>query len=429
VADDELPTPVLDRAAGAMLGLAVGDALRGGSGAGSDFEWGDDAELAVGIAEVAATGALDATAVARRLVAVRDAGSQEGRHEAGAVSAVAVAVALAHLGDDSAIVAAALELSSIGQDHPTAHEATVIWSIAIDRAVRDARLDGVWDGVGLLDAAGQRRWTDRLHEAEAEPASAFTDDGSTVRSLQAAWSAIRHTTAASEPRCLHFQHALDAAVRVGNGSDAVAAIAGSLLGARWGSTAVPIRWRALLHGPTGYGTTDLVRLAVLAARRGIADELGWPSAADVTDWYVANYDIQPFEIPLPDDPGVILGNSVSATTADADVVVSLCRIGTDVAARVGEAHEIMVVDSPRRAHNPNLDFVLRDTADAIVAWRDAGQTVFVHCAAGVSRTTAVAAAYLARRLGCSGLEALQRVTAAHPAAQPNEGFVEALERF
>ncbi len=73
--------------------------------------------------------------------------------------------------------------------------------------------------------------------------------------------------------------------------------------------------------------------------------------------------------------------------------------------------------------------MLRDTADAIVTWRDEGKTVFVHCAAGVSRTSVVAAAYLARRLGISGLEALARVQAAHERADPNEGFVAALERF
>ena len=45
--------------------------------------------------------------------------------------------------------------------------------------------------------------------------------------------------AASEPRCVHFQRALHAAVRVGDDTDTVAAIAGSLLGARWGSTGRP----------------------------------------------------------------------------------------------------------------------------------------------------------------------------------------------
>jgi protein-tyrosine phosphatase len=104
-------------------------------------------------------------------------------------------------------------------------------------------------------------------------------------------------------------------------------------------------------------------------------------------------------------------------------------MGTHRAAGVSEAHELMIVDSPLDRHNPNLDFVLRDAADAIMQWRDEGRTVFVHCAAGVSRTSAVAAAYLAQRLGIDGITALDRVIDAHPVANPNPGFLEALERL
>lgn len=466
---------MLDRAAGALLGLAAGDALGagyefaepptgdaefigGGLGNWAPGEWTDDTQMAICIAEVAATGSLDPVDIAQRFLDwfasdPSDVGVQTRDVLSSASSAVDVAaraaerfarlpdacagngslmrtapVALAHLGDDDALVAAASEISALTHADPVAGEACAIWCIGIDRAVREARIDGVWDAVDLLPASSQQRWAGWLHEAETRPPATFSPNGYVVTALQAAWASIRQTAAASEPRCVHFQRALHAAVRVGHDSDTVAAIAGSLLGARWGSTAVPIRWRALLHGWPGYRATDLIRLAVLAANRGMVDDLGWPTSPDVTEWYVENYDIQPFAVPLPDDPGVILGNSVSAMTVEADVMLSLCRMGTERAAGVGEVHELMVVDSPRREHNPNLDFVLRDAATSIAAWRDQGRTVFVHCAAGVSRTSAVAAAYLAQRRGISGLEALARVTAAHPVADPNSGFLEALAR-
>lgn len=466
---------MLDRAAGALLGLAAGDALGagyeftappagdadfigGGLGNWAPGEWTDDTQMAICIAEVAAKGSLDPSEVAQCFLDwfasdPSDVGIQTRDVLSNATSAADVAVraaerfarlpdacagngslmrtapvALAHLGDDAALMAGAKEISALTHADPVAGEACAIWCIAIDRAVREARIDGVWDAVELLPASSQRRWTAWLHEAETRPPTAFNPNGYVVTALQAAWAAIRQTAAASEPRCVHLQRALHAAVRVGDDTDTVAAIAGSLLGARWGSTAVPIRWRALLHGWPGYRATDVVRLAVLTANRGMDDDLGWPSAPDVTDWYVANYDIQPFAVPLPDDPGVVLGNSVSATTADTDVMLSLCRMGTQRAPGV-EVHELMVVDSPRREHNPNLDFVLRDAATSIAAWRDQGRTVFVHCAAGISRTSAVAAAYLAHRRGISGLEALARVTAAHPVADPNSGFLEALARL
>jgi protein-tyrosine phosphatase len=55
--------------------------------------------------------------------------------------------------------------------------------------------------------------------------------------------------------------------------------------------------------------------------------------------------------------------------------------------------------------------------------------VFVHGVTGVSRTPTVAAAYLARRLGISGLDALQRVQQMMPNGRPNRAFRSALERI
>ncbi|HVM14292.1 MAG TPA: dual specificity protein phosphatase family protein [Egibacteraceae bacterium] len=52
-----------------------------------------------------------------------------------------------------------------------------------------------------------------------------------------------------------------------------------------------------------------------------------------------------------------------------------------------------------------------DTAAGILAMREEGKRVVVHCAAGQSRTPAVAAAYLHLRLWISGEEALGRVGA------------------
>ncbi|MCJ7671732.1 MAG: dual specificity protein phosphatase family protein, partial [Acidimicrobiia bacterium] len=92
-------------------------------------------------------------------------------------------------------------------------------------------------------------------------------------------------------------------------------------------------------------------------------------------------------------------------------------------------HELILVDSPHLGDNPNLDFVLHDAAEAITAWREENKTVFVHCVAGISRTPTVVAAYLASRQGASGLDALARVTEAHPRANPNAGFLEALSRI
>jgi protein-tyrosine phosphatase len=81
------------------------------------------------------------------------------------------------------------------------------------------------------------------------------------------------------------------------------------------------------------------------------------------------------------------------------------------------------------APTQNLDFVLRDTAAAMVRWREAGRTVFLHCVAGESRTPSVAAAYLAERFALSGLEALDRVRKVLPLVGPNPAFLAALDRL
>mmetsp|Transcript_8517 Transcript_8517/g.24434 ORF Transcript_8517/g.24434 Transcript_8517/m.24434 type:complete len:324 (+) Transcript_8517:169-1140(+) len=58
-----------------------------------------------------------------------------------------------------------------------------------------------------------------------------------------------------------------------------------------------------------------------------------------------------------------------------------------------------------------------------------GGAVLVHCNAGVSRSTAVVIAYLMRSEKRSTDAALEALREAHPAAQPNDGFMEQLRLF
>ena len=471
-----LPAPMLDRVVGTLVGLATGDALGagyefatpptgeaamigGGLGAWAPGEWTDDTQQAICVAESAASGALDAGGIGQAFLEwfaddPKDVGNQTRavltaartgedlraasqsyfeRHPDGAAgngSLMRTApVALAHLGDDESIVAAAREISALTHADPLAGEACAIWCIAIDRAVRERRLDGIWDGVDLLPGDAQTRWAGWLLAAETEPASAFTPNGFVVRALQAAWASIRQTPIPTDEPCRHLQDALHAAVRVCDDTDTVAAIAGSLLGARWGASAIPLAWKSVLHGWPGLATRDLLGLAVLAVRKGADDEVGWPSEPDITAWYRKQYHERPFDFALPDDPGVRLGNAPAAATVESDVILSLCRMGSAVPAGARAQHELILVDSPYLGDNPNLDFVLRDAAGAIATWRDEGKTVFVHCVAGISRTPMVAAAYLASRLRIDGLSALERIIEAHPRANPNPGFREALGRL
>ena len=175
-------------------------------------------------------------------------------------------LALAYLDDEAALVEAARAVSELTHYDPEAGDACVLWCCAIRHAI----LTGVLDArIGLQHIDIDRRdlWASRLDVAEASQPSDFTNNGWVVEALQAAWSAIATTPVPQDDpasgvfRADHLRLALDAAVRGGGDTDTVAAIAGGLLGAAYGASAVPAEWRRVLHGWPGMRTRDLVELA------------------------------------------------------------------------------------------------------------------------------------------------------------------------
>jgi len=472
-----LTTAQLDRAVGVLLGTAAGDALGapyefgpprgpelevamvGGGGFGWEpGEWTDDTSMAIAIAEAAATGAdlrqeeaLDAlvrrwhewsqhakdVGVQTRSVLSRAGGigisAKTARAEsaklhemtgrtAGNGSLMRTApVALAYLNDAAALVEAARAVSELTHHDPVAGDACVLWCMAIRHAIltggRDIRI-----GLQHIDAGRQDLWATRLGVAEASQPSDFTNNGWVVEALQAAWSAIVTTPvpeddpAAGVFRVDHLRMALNAAVRGGNDTDTVAAIAGGLLGAEYGASAIPGEWRRVLHGWPGMRTRGLVELATRIVK---ADA---PFANDL-------YRMSPVQ--HPHDAGVWLADlsALQSLPAGVDAVVSLCRVNDDNLPEGIEHIDIRLIDSVEPDVNPNLDFVLTDTVRLIERLREEGRTVLVHCVACQSRTPTVAALYGARKQGISGLLAMQDIVSLLPDAWPNSGFREALTRL
>ena len=322
----ELTEAQRDRAVGAVVGTAVADALGahyefdrprlgadeqaqmlgGGLGPFEPGEWTDDTTMAWCILEVAATGADlrtedGLTAVARNFRAwsetePKDIGNQTARvlntagpsptaaqlrhvseklhemtgHTGGNGCLLRTApVALPHLGDRPAVAEAATAVSALTHWDEHAQSGCALWSLAIEHAVVHGELD-VRSGLPLLSPAEAAFWTEKLDEAETSPPSTFNPNGWVVTALQAAWSSIAQTAPteppAGEPE--HYVEALNAAIRIGNDTDTVAAIAGGLLGARWGASAVPSEWRALSHGYPGIPGDFLITLVHDAVRAG-----------------------------------------------------------------------------------------------------------------------------------------------------------------
>lgn len=320
MADERMGSTQIDRAAGVLVGAAAGDAL----GAAYEFgppcpadavamgpgaltgrpagNWTDDTDMALCVAQVAAQGQRLDEREGLRLVAEQflrwyadhppDIGNQtravlsattdsarmaevaaiyQLRHPdaAGNGSLMRTGpVVLAHLGNDDDLAAAARAVSSLTHPHHLAGDACVLWCIALDRAIRQDRLDGIRDGIALLPADRHCFWEQAIDTAGTAPIAQIGSTGFVVSTLQAAWRAIISTAepAGSE----HLPRALRAAVALGGDTDTVAAVAGQLLGARYGASAVPVAWRRRLGGwPSNLGYDDLVAMGASAVQKGL----------------------------------------------------------------------------------------------------------------------------------------------------------------
>lgn len=105
-----------------------------------------------------------------------------------------------------------------------------------------AVLDGKFDvgaGLDLLPDERVDQWSEWLDVAESESPNSLSPNECTFTALQSAAAAIRQTPIPDAMPCGHLQSALGTAIQTGNDTDTVAAIAGGLLGARWGASAVP----------------------------------------------------------------------------------------------------------------------------------------------------------------------------------------------
>ena len=459
-----------DRIAGTLLGLACGDASGApyefGAGSTKPFmhakgpweegEWTDDTQMAICIAEEAAKGSVDPAAVGDRFIkwkreGQKDVGIQTGavlsrassgaqltelaaehfaahpRNAAGNGSLMRTApVALANLGDDEAIVAAAMEISALTHGDPLAGEACVLWCIGIDRAISRGDFLGVREAIAFLDADRRLDWEGWIDEAETQSPTTFTPNGFVVRALQAAYAAIIQTPVPDEMPGRHLLEALETAISIGDDTDTVAAITGQLLGARWGASAIPVDWLALIHGWPGYTARDLSRLALLTAAKGKPDNDGWPGRDSMASVY-AKWGIGTTAVELVPDSGVVIGDfgGLALAAGGADIVVSLCRMGEEDVPGDAIRVEPWLIDS--EGENPNLDLVLLDLGSAIAEWQRQGKRVYIHCVKAESRTPAVAAVFLCQT-GASASGALKMVRERLPGARPRHEFVQALEK-
>lgn len=284
-----------------------------------------------------------------------------------------------------------------------ASDACVLWAEAVRVAVMEARFE-LAGGLDLVSWENRDRWARWIEQATGADPSRFAPGNKPVSALQMAWAAITSTRVPDHDpgndsyACQHLQHALRAAANecVANGSGSgttVAALAGCLLGARWGLSAIPADWLRRLNGLPGLRARDLVRLGVRTARAGQPTRKNWPTKSHIAPslWTPLP------AVPLPSHAELWLGG-VGGWGPDIDAVVSLCVLGTKDVPAPGvspENHiEIWLVSSTDPDDNPNYDFVVDDAAKAIQTLLGEGHRVLVHCTRAVTRTPRIATHFL-----------------------------------
>lgn len=453
-----------DRAVGALLGVAVGDALAAGGETAPLGQWGANTALTIALAEIA-TFSTDLCAIQRlddlltrwkwlarnvelgpqtaaalaavgegssptRVMAARNAAIRH--HDTGGASdgsclTRAVPAALAWLipRKNGQAAATGRTLGNLTHAGAVAGEACALWTGAVRHAVLTGELNLRTAWRRPPAAPWQHLWEARLAEAERlKPAELACLADDPVGTVQAAWAAIvatpvpQHDPSSGRFAADHLRDVLEGARAVGANADTLAA-AGGLLGAAYGASAIPWDWRLALRGSPGLNAHLLIDLAEKILNGGDPREVDAPGSW--TD--------SPAPQRHPCDEQVWLGVSarLGKVPDGVDTVVSLCPVdGEDVPAGVTHLDVRLINEADA---NANLDFVLLDTVRAIEALRGQGATVFLHGRHTRSRVPAVAALYGARCAGVDIETALQQVRTVLPDADPNDDFTAALRRL
>lgn len=460
--------PDAQRAIGALVGLAVGDALgapfefqepglyreanpeprlggRGEMRGGGTFAWRpgeftDDTQMALALAEsLLACGGFDPVELWARwrhwAGGARDVGVQTGTvlqsvDHAGAAQALHEANGGWTAGNGSVMRNApiglwaatraleeliALATAQATLTHHDRHNgyAASIHAAMIRAGIRGtdvfAAIDEVLD---LLPEEARATWGPLLSADYVAEAGASNGDVFTCLA-QAVW-AVRGASS--------FEDAAVRAVELGRDTDTVAAVAGSIAGARWGIQAIPSRWTTYLNGqvarPGGEDVYDYWALQRVA-RRLIGK-------ADVPD---QTADTPGGPTRIHDEFPLYAADLAGATDAPDDwAVISLCRTPSEFARR-NERRQVYLVDRIGPEHNADPAAVLADVVATIEAFLEdePERPVLVHCHGGRSRTAFVLKAWAMRRHGWTEDEAHAWLEASWPRIdRHNDTFIEVL---
>lgn len=465
---DGLTAAQQDRATGAMVGMAVGNALGngyafepppdpdrvkmrvGGLGPYGAGEWADDMDMALPLLEMLAVGTDLATDAGQDAVAARWAqwfstakdvapivtkvlsaydpavGAESLRREArqyqgpdttspaGNASLMRTTpLTLGYLHDPDQLTAVSQLYSGLTHGSPQAAQACALWNLAQREAILYGRFD-LSAGLPWLPEASQSGWEQLITRAEIGlPQDFALHNGLVTHLIQTVWSAINNV---DDDGPEHFERTLRLVISAGGDTGTAGAIAGALLGARWGVSAIPLQWRRQVHGWPGIGDIDVVRLVWQVLHRQ-----PWP----------ALFGEDPGDVPViqhPVDPGVYLGGAAGLRPlpAGVDTIMSLHPLGSDQMPVPGVAStshiNVWLIDSSQPDDNPNLGLVADQAVRMLADLRGEGSTVYLHGLDGRSSAPFIAALYGARVGRVTALEVLDAIAESAPTIAPNPVF-------
>lgn len=446
-----------DRATGALVGLAVGDAVGttlefaspgsftpiddmvGGGPFGLEpGQWTDDTSMAMCLAEsILDVGDLDPADQLRRYVSWWRDGywSATGRcFDIGGTTSGALArfertgaVNDLHIDDEAAANGSLMRLAPVpirwhvdpieaaeraGESSRTTHpaarpvDACRLYAAMTSALIRGAAVDEVlaadfWQHGPLdprVEAVARGSWRGK------EPTE-IRGSGYVVDALEAAVWAVAGAQ--------DFRDAVLRAANLGDDADTTAAIAGQLAGARWGWSGIPVAWRELI--------TDAERIAGIAGRLHDVGAGVDPSHLWTHDELIHGYWVEPGRILAGEYPGhphsaeqarrkvnllidYGIRTFVDLTTAD-DEMAPYEHLVDEAAQRRGI--EVQRVQHPI----PDMGTLPVDAYDEIVSSVRGGLEhggVYVHCWGGVGRTGTVVGCLLVES-GLSAEAALARI--------------------
>jgi ADP-ribosylglycohydrolase len=241
----------------------------------ADWFAADPADVGMATAAALGSGARDAAgqrAAAQRYLSRSGRGAGNGSVMRTGPVAVVYASWPSGAALDVELAAAARALSSLTHADPYAGDGCVLWTFAVDRAMRTGALDGWRDGLGFVPERRRRFWESHLSAATTATTShGLCPNGFVATALRAALWSVSCAAAGGGDRWL--ASALDAAVRVGDDTDTVASIAGALAGGACGASALPAALRRELTGWPGVDADAVeaaARAAVAAGARRVA---------------------------------------------------------------------------------------------------------------------------------------------------------------